>query len=100
MRFFFLLLVTVVLSFVFGKNCPIMDYLVLKDSSRQLHVNCVISYSFYLHLMLHLYAARFDVTSNLRKFLDFGWDLNRALIWLPAVNCGQPIGNYFKSLKI
>ena len=58
---FFLFLVTVALSFVFGKNCPIMDYLGLKDSSRQLRANCAISYSFYLHLMLHACAARFDV---------------------------------------
>jgi hypothetical protein len=37
-----------------------MDYLGLKDSSRQLQANCAISYSFYLHLMLHACAARFD----------------------------------------
>ena len=30
----FWLLATVALSFVFGKNCPIMDYLGLKDSSH------------------------------------------------------------------
>ena len=30
----FWLLATVALSFVFGKNYPIMDYLGLKDSSR------------------------------------------------------------------
>ena len=45
-----------------------MDYLGLKDSSRQLRVNYAISYSFYLHLMLHTCAARFDVTKNLKKF--------------------------------
>ena len=65
---FFGLLVTVALLFVFGKNCPIMDYLDLKDLSHQLRVNYVISYSFYLHLMLHTCAARFDVTENLEKF--------------------------------
>ena len=59
--------VTVALSFVFGKNCSIMDYLGLKDSSRQLRVNCAISYSFYLHLMLYACTARFDVTRNLKK---------------------------------
>ena len=64
----FWLLATVVLSFVFGKNCPIMDYLGLKDSSRQLQANCAISYSFYLHLMLHACAARFDMTGNLENF--------------------------------
>ena len=56
------------ISFVFGKNCPIMDYLGLKDSSRQLQANCAISYFFYLHLMLYACAARFDVTENLEFF--------------------------------
>ena len=64
----FWLLATVALSFVFDKNCLIIDYLGLKDSSRQLRANCAISYSFYLHLMLHACAARFDVTGNLKKF--------------------------------
>ena len=59
---------TVALSFVLGKNCLIMDYLGLKDLSRQLRANCTISYSFYIHLMLHTCTARFDVTKNLRKF--------------------------------
>ena len=68
----FWLLATVALSFVFGKNCPIMDYLGLKDSSRQLRANCAISYSFYLHLMLHAYAARFDMTKNLEKIWILG----------------------------
>ena len=64
----FWLLATVTLSFVFGKNYPIMNYLGLKDSQT----NCAISYSFYLHLMLHAYAARFDVTGNLENFLFLG----------------------------
>jgi hypothetical protein len=68
----FWLLVTVALSSVFGKSCPIMDYLGLKDSSRQLQANCAISYSFYLHLMLHACAARFDVTGNLENFWFLG----------------------------
>jgi hypothetical protein len=68
----FWLLATVALSFVFDKSCPIMDYLGLKDSSRQLQANCVISYSFYLHLMLHTCAARFDVTGNLEIFWFLG----------------------------
>ena len=63
---------TVALSFVFGKNYPIMDYLGLKDSSRQLQANCVISYSFFLHLMLHACAVRFDVTENLEIFWILG----------------------------
>ena len=69
---FFWLLATVALSFVFGKNYPIMDYLGLKDLSRQLRANCVISYSFYLYLMLHVYTVRFDVTKNLKNFWIFG----------------------------
>jgi hypothetical protein len=35
---------TVALSFVFSNYCPIMDSLGLKDSSRNLQSNCVISY--------------------------------------------------------
>jgi hypothetical protein len=31
---------------LFGKYCPIMDQLGLKDSSRDLQLNCVISYFF------------------------------------------------------
>ena len=49
-----------------------MDYLGLKDSSRQLRANCAISYSFYLHLMLHACATRFDVTGNLENFWILG----------------------------
>ena len=45
-----------------------MDYLGLKDLSRQLQTNCVISYSFYLHLMLYVYATKFVVTENLENF--------------------------------
>ena len=63
---------TVAFSFVFGKNCLIMDYLGLKDSSRQLRANCAISYSFYIHLMLHACAIRFDVTKNLKNFWILG----------------------------
>jgi len=42
----FWLLATVALSFLFGKNCPIMDYLGLKDSSHDFSANCVISFFF------------------------------------------------------
>jgi len=49
-----------------------MDYLDLKDLSRQLRVNYAISYSFYLHLVFHACAARFDVTGNLEKFWILG----------------------------
>ena len=40
----FWLLATVVLSFVFGKNYSIMDYLGLKNSSHDFSANCVISF--------------------------------------------------------
>ena len=43
----------------------------LKDSSRDLQINCVISFCFHLYLMLHVCAARFDVTENLEIFLIF-----------------------------
>ena len=49
-----------------------MEQLGLKDSSRDLQVNCAISYLFYLYLMFHAYAARFDVMGNLVKFWVFG----------------------------
>ena len=62
----------VALSFVFGKNYPIMDYLDLKDSSRHLRANNAISYSFYLYLMLYTCAARFNVTENLKKLWILG----------------------------
>jgi len=42
----FWLLATVALSFLFGKNYPIMDYLGLKDSSHDFSANCVISFFF------------------------------------------------------
>ena len=58
---FFWLLATVALSFLFGKNCPIIDYLGLKDSSHDFSANCVISFFFRLHLVLYVCAARFDM---------------------------------------
>jgi hypothetical protein len=65
-------LATVAFSFVFSKNYPIIDYLGLKDSSRQLRTNCAINYSFYLHLMLHTFTTRFDVMRNLKFFWILG----------------------------
>ena len=64
----FWLLVTVAFLFVFDKKYSIMDYLDLKDSSRQLRVNCTISYSFSLYLMLYACVVRFDVRENLENF--------------------------------
>ena len=59
---------TVALSILFDKHYSIMEQLGLKDSSRDLQVNCAISYLFYLYLMFHAYAAKFDVMGNLVKF--------------------------------
>jgi len=42
----FLLSATVVFSFLFDKNCLIIDYLGLKDSSHDFSANCVISFFF------------------------------------------------------
>ena len=69
----FWLLTTVARSLVFGKNCPIMDYLGLKDSSHDFSANCVISF-FRLHLILYACTARFDVTGNLENFLFLAWN--------------------------
>jgi hypothetical protein len=43
-----------------------MKYLDLKDLSYNLQANC-----FYLYLILYTWAARFNVTENLKKFLIF-----------------------------
>jgi hypothetical protein len=59
---------TVAFSFLFDKKYPIIKQLGLKDSSGDLQVNCAISYIFYLYLMFHVCAARFDVMKNLVKF--------------------------------
>jgi hypothetical protein len=41
---------------LFDKYCPILDQLDSKDSSRDFQLNCVISYFFYLHLLLHTWV--------------------------------------------
>jgi hypothetical protein len=43
---------------LFGKYCPIVDQLGSKDSSRDFQLNCVISYFFYLHLLLYAWIQR------------------------------------------
>ena len=48
-----------------------MDELESKDSSRDLQLNCVISFCFRLYLMFYTCATRFDVTGNLENFLVF-----------------------------
>jgi len=63
---------TIALSFLFDKQYPITEQLGLKDSSRDLQINSAISYLFYLYLMFHVCAARFDVMGNLVKFWVFG----------------------------
>ena len=63
----------VVLSFLFDKHYPIMEQLGLKDPSRNLQINCAISYLFYLYLMFHACAGRFDVMGNPVKFWVFGY---------------------------
>jgi hypothetical protein len=59
------------LLFLFDKHYPIMEQLGLKDSYRDLQLNCAISYYFYLYLIFHTCATRFDVTGNLIKFWVF-----------------------------
>ena len=59
---------TVALSFLFDKHYLIMEQLGLKDSSLDLQLNYAISYLFYLYLMFHVYATKFDVTRNFVKF--------------------------------
>jgi hypothetical protein len=44
--------------FLFGKYCPTVDQLGSKDSSRDFQLNCVISYFFYLHLLLYAWIQR------------------------------------------
>jgi len=69
---FFLDFDTVAFSFLFDKQYLIIEQLGLKDSSRDLQINCAISYLFYLYLMFYTRAARFDVTENFVKFWVFG----------------------------
>ncbi len=46
--------------FTVAPHCQLMKQLGLKDSSRNLHAICVIS--FFLYLILHACAQTFDVT--------------------------------------
>ena len=43
----------------------------LKDSSRDLQINCTISFCFYLYLILYAYDAIFDMIGNLEKVFGF-----------------------------
>jgi hypothetical protein len=48
--------------FTVAPHCQIMEQLGLKDSSRNLHAICVISYFFRLYLILHACVQTFNVT--------------------------------------
>jgi len=43
----------------------------LKYSFCKLYTNCVISYYFYVYFIFYTYAARFNVTKNLKFFANF-----------------------------
>ena len=43
----------------------------LKNSSRDLQINCTISFCFYLYLILYAYDPIFDMTGNLEKVFGF-----------------------------
>ena len=61
----FLDFATIALFFVCDKYYPIIDRLGSKDLSRDLQLNCVISFYFRLYLLFRACGARFDVTENL-----------------------------------
>jgi len=46
-----------------------MNLVRLKNSSRHSQLNCVVSYFFQLHLMLHAYVRKFDMTGTVEKIL-------------------------------
>jgi hypothetical protein len=60
----------------------------LKDLSHKLQTNCIISFYFYLYLMLHTCAARFDVTENFKKNYKIFWKLNK--LWSGS---GRAVGS-------
>ena len=62
---FFKKIYMVVVSFVFDKYYLIMDQQGSKDLSYKLQINYIVSYYFYLYLMLNACAVRFDVMKNL-----------------------------------
>jgi hypothetical protein len=65
---------------LFDKYCPIVDQLGSKDSSRDLQLNCVISYYFYLHLLLHAWIQRLMWWREREKILTFHVHLNKASV--------------------
>ena len=46
-----------------------MNLLGLKDPSHIKQLDCIISYFFQLHLMLHACVQRFDMTGTVENFL-------------------------------
>jgi len=50
-----------------------MDLLGSKDSSRDLQLNCVISFYFFLYLIFYTFTTRFDTTGNLETFWFSRW---------------------------
>ena len=62
--------------FTVAPHCQIMMQLDLKNSSRNLHAICVISYFFHLYLILYVCVQTFDVIEC--KILPR--DLNRASV--------------------
>ena len=58
--------------FTVAPHYQIMVQLGLKDLSRNLHVNCTISFLFCLYLIFHVYVQIFDDIFN-HKFLDLKW---------------------------
>ena len=48
-----------------------MDLLGSEDSSRKLQINYIISYFFYLYLVLYVYATRFDMMGNVTNFAKY-----------------------------
>jgi len=44
------------------------------------------SYFFYLYLVLHACAVKFDVMENVKNFAKYFWELNNALIKTTILN--------------
>jgi hypothetical protein len=57
-----------------------MAELGLKDLSRDLQMNCAISFCFYVYLMHYTCAVRFDVMENLKKNLETKQGLSNSRI--------------------
>jgi hypothetical protein len=62
---------------LFDKYCPIVDQLGSKDSSRDFQLNCVISYIFYLYLLLHAWVQNWCDGEKVKNS-TFGVHLNDA----------------------